>query len=237
MKLILVALLWVFCASGSSPIHAATIEKAKALRANELLPDAKRELVDVTYSADTSSTDKATALLLLGDIAVDENRQEVARENWAKVPSLFPNLPEARIAEEKIALLDKLSSNAEHSPATTTRNNLYPPGTVLVIGPQQFPWSIAQISGVLGPTAKPFDGSLTEAMERASSDRSIAALVEIALNVDTAFESGRVICQLPNGKKIREEKVMFNLGGGQDRIARRFVDGLSVKVQKRKCPN
>lgn len=155
----------------------------------------------------------------------------------AKVPSLFPDLPEARIAQEKIALLDKLSSSAEQSPATHIRNSSYPPGTVLVIGPQQFPWSIAQISGVLGPTAKPFDGSLTEAMARATSDPSIIALVEVALNVDTAFESGRVICQLPTGKKIWEEKVMFNMGGGEERIARRFVDGLSEKIQKRKCPN
>jgi hypothetical protein len=29
---------------------------------------------------------------------------------------------------------------------------------------------------------------------------------------------------------------MFNLGGGQERIARRFVDGLAEKIKKRKCP-
>ena len=83
--------------------------------------------------------------------------------------------------------------------------------------------------------AAPFDGYLTDAMARANADPSILALVEIALSVDTAFENGRVVCVLPNGKKLWEERVFFNLGG-QERIARRFVDGLSEKIKKRTCP-
>lgn len=229
-------LIGVLLAASISAADGASLVKAKTLRENGLVPDAKRELVELAYSADSSSSDKASALLLLGDIAIDENKGEVARENWAKVPALFPDLPEARIAQEKLILLDKLVANAAHPSTATPIGNTYPPGTVLVVGPKEFPWSIAQISGVLGPTARPFDGTLTEAMTRATSDPSIAALVEIALAVDVAFESGRVVCQLPTGKKLWEEKVMFNLGGGQERIARRFVDGLSEKIKKRKCP-
>jgi len=233
---VFVVLIGVLLAVSVSVADGASLEKAKTLRANGLLLDAKRELVELTYSADASSSDKASALLLLGDIAIDENKGEVARENWTKVPALFPDLPEARIAQEKLVLLDKLAANVVRPSAATATDNIYPPGTVLVVGPKEFPWSIAQISGALGPTARPFDGTLPEAMTRATSDPSIAALVEIALTVDVAFESGRVVCQLPTGKKVWEEKVMFNLGGGQERIARRFVDGLSEKIKKRKCP-
>jgi len=73
-------------------------------------------------------------------------------------------------------------------------------------------------------------------MSVAKTDTAVVGLVEIGLSVDTAFESGRVVCQLPDGKKFWEENVMFNLGGGEERIARRFVDGLSEKVKKRRCP-
>lgn len=236
MTLRAVALFVTISACLSSPAYGASLEKANALKANGLLPDAKRELVEVSYSADASATDKATALLILGDIAIDEKRNDLARENWTKALSQYPDSPEAKLAEQKLELLTKLSSNGPSASALPTAQQSYPPGTVLVIGPKDFPWSVAQISGALGPTALPFDGSLIDAMSRARSDSSIAALVEITLNVDTAFESGRVVCQSQSGKKIWEEKVMFNLGGGQERIARRFVDGLAEKVKKRKCP-
>jgi hypothetical protein len=35
---------------------------------------------------------------------------------------------------------------------------------------------------------------------------------------------------------VSEEKVMFNFGGGEERIARRFVEGLTEKVKERRCP-
>jgi hypothetical protein len=231
-----VALFVTISACLSSPAYSASLEKANALKANGLLPDAKKELVELSYSADASATDKATALLILGDIAIDEKKNDLARENWTKAIAQFPDLPEAKLAEQKLELLTKLSSIGASAYVPATAQHSYPAGTVLVIGPKEFPWSVAQISGALGPTAQPFDGSLIDAMSRARSDSSIAALVEITLSVDTAFESGRVVCLSQNGRKIWEEKVMFNLGGGQERIARRFVDGLAEKIKKRKCP-
>lgn len=196
--------------------------------------EAKRELVELTFDSNVSRAERAEALLLLGDIAIDESKPDVARENWAKVVDEFAGDPAATMASEKLTLLGKLSGASKievRTPAIT-----YMPGTVLVVGPEKYPWSIAQISGALGSYAVPFDGSMTQAMGVAKADTAIVALIEVGLSVDTAFESGRVVCQRPDGKKIWEEKVMFNLGGGEERIARRFVDGLSEKVKKRRCP-
>lgn len=215
--------------------QAASIEKARALQINGLLPEAKRELIELSYAADVSLADKAEALLLLGDIAIDESKADVAVENWQKVLAQFPDQPAATIAREKLALLTKLTRRPTAAPSISPAAE-YPAGTVLVVGPKEFPWSIAQISGVIGSSAIPFDGTLMDAMARAKADSSIVAILEIALSVDAAFESGRVVCVRPDGRKLWEEKVMFNLGGGQERIARRFVDSLSKKIQKRTCP-
>ena len=219
----------------AAPIaHAASLAKAKVLRANGLSDEAKHELVEVTFDTSAARSDRAEALLLLGDIAVDESKPEVAKDNWSRVVSDFAGEPAFALASEKLTLLNKLSSSPKVRPDSVA--DTYAPGTVLVVGPEKYPWSIVQISGALGGQTVPFEGTLTQAMNVAKANPTIVALVEIGLSVDTAFESGRVVCQLPNGKKLWEEKVMFNLGGGEERIARRFIDGLSEKAKKRRCP-
>lgn len=226
--LVLATSLCLFTANASS------LEKAKVLRTNGLSAEAKRELVELAFDANVPRAERAEALLLLGDIAIDEKKPDIAKENWSKTVSEFAGEAAAAMASEKLTLLDKLSSSSKievRAPEIT-----YMPGTVLVVGPEKYPWSVAQISGALGNYAVPFDGTLTEAMSVAKTDTAVVGLIEIGLSVDTAFESGRVVCQLPDGKKLWEEKVMFNLGGGEERIARRFVDGLSEKVKKRRCP-
>ena len=52
------------CTAG--PACGASLEKAKALYQNNLLDDAKRELIEVLYAPDSESTDKALALYMLG---------------------------------------------------------------------------------------------------------------------------------------------------------------------------
>ena len=54
------------------PLWAASLEKAKALRANGLGEDAKKELVEVAFEDTATPEVKAEALYLLGDIAVAE---------------------------------------------------------------------------------------------------------------------------------------------------------------------
>jgi hypothetical protein len=229
------AVLLLSCLVSAASVHAASIEKARALKTNGLLTEAKRELVELSFGDGVPAAEKAEALLLLGDIGVEEGKPEVAAENWSKVARDYPQESVARVATEKLSLLSKLGVRPPGQTESPNPHN-YPNGTLLVVGQQEFSWSIPQIAASLGSHAKPFDGSIAEAMAQARSTPEIAGVVEISLSVDTAFESGRVICSRPNGSKVWEEKVMFNLGGGAERIARRFVDSLSKKVANRPCP-
>jgi hypothetical protein len=224
------------CLITATSVHAASIEKARALKTNGLLREAKSELVELSFSDAVSPADKAEALLLLGDIGVEEGKPEVAAENWSKVTRDYPQEAAAKLASEKLA---SLSNPTPQTPAQSdsSKSHPYPSGTLLVVGPREFPWSIPQIAASLGSHATPFDGSIADAMVQARSNPEIVGVAEISLSVDTAFESGRVVCSLPNGSKVWEEKVMFNLGGGAERIARRFVDSLAKKVARRPCPS
>jgi hypothetical protein len=58
----------------------------------------------------------------------------------------------------------------------------------------------------------------------------------VTLDTDSLYESGRVTCYRSNGEKIWQEKTMFNMGGSEERIARRFVDKLALKIKGRTCP-
>jgi hypothetical protein len=228
-------LLSLSCLVAATFVQAESIEKARALKTNGLLTEAKRELVELSFNDAAPAADKAEALLLLGDIGVEEGKPEVAAENWSKAAREYPQEAAATMATEKLASLSKTNAGpGTHSDGPNAQT--YPNGTLLVVGPEQFSWSIPQIAASLGTHATPFNGSIAEAVMQAKSNPAIVGVAEISLSVDTAFESGRVVCSLPNGSKVWEEKVMFNLGGGAERIARRFVDSLSKKVANRPCP-
>jgi hypothetical protein len=106
---------------------------------------------------------------------------------------------------------------------------------VLVIPDQKHPWAAPQLAAVLGSPTVLFDGKLLDAFGAAKKQTSIVGVLEILLVTDVAFESGRVVCYRPDGGKVWEEKVMFNMGGGEERIARRFTDALAKKIKGRKC--
>jgi hypothetical protein len=61
-------------------------------------------------------------------------------------------------------------------------------------------------------------------------------VLEIKLDTSSAFESGRVVCYAPNGKKVWEEKVFDNFGFGAERIARMFAEKLEKKIKGKRCP-
>jgi hypothetical protein len=229
-------ILLLICLLAAASAHSASIEKARALKTNGLLREAKSELVELSFSDAAPAADKAEALLLLGDIGIEEGKPEVGAENWSKVTRDYPQEAAAKLASERLASLSNSGAHT-HAKSDSPKTQSYPSGTLLVVGPREFPWSIPQIAASLGSHATPFDGSIAEAMKQAKSNPEIIGVAEISLSVDTAFESGRVVCSLPNGSKIWEEKVMFNLGGGAERIARRFVDNLANKVARRPCPD
>lgn len=80
---------------------AASLEKARLLHANGLFREAKLELVELV--SDKSSPERAACLLLLGQIALEEGKDELAAETWAQVLREFPESPEAIDARDRIA--------------------------------------------------------------------------------------------------------------------------------------
>lgn len=222
-----ITLLWGVAA------HGASLDKAKALRANGLRDEAKRELVEVMFDEAEGPLVKAEALYLLGEIAVDQKAIAAARENWETLIKTYPESSFASAARSKLELLEQLQPAAQPEPADSG----YLPGTVLVTGPKEYPWAAPQIAAALGPPAIAADEALDEAFQAARKSNAIAAVVEVALNVDVAFETGRVICYRPNGEKVWERVVRVTYPGSAEQIARRFAEKLSTKVKGQKCPS
>lgn len=220
----------------TSIASAGSIEKARALRQNGLLTEAKKELVEVVFADESTSDIKAEALVLLGDIAVDEKKYDAARDDWTKAITAYPTSPASTPAKEKLKLLDQLSRTPQSAATLEASPMDYPPGTVLVVGPEKYDWASVQISGALGNGAVSIKGSFREAYKVASQQKNVVAIVDVTLDTEAVFETGRVTCYAPNGKKTWQEKVFVNWGGSPEHIARRFVDKLAVKVKDRKCP-
>jgi hypothetical protein len=217
----------------STAAHGASLDKAKALRANGLRDEAKRELVELTFDDAEVPAAKAEALYLLGEIAVDEKAIAAARENWKKLIEAYPESQFAATARSKLELLEQLQPPAQGDAAVPA----YPPGTVLVAGPKEYPWAAPQIAAALEPPAVAADEALDGAFQAARRSNAIVAVVEVALKVDVAFETGRVICYRPNGEKLWEKVVRVTYPGSEEQIARRFVEKLSAKVKGQKCPS
>lgn len=97
----------------TSLANAASLEKAKTLRSNGLRDEAKKELIDFLYDASSPDDGKAEALLLLGDIALDEKNPEAARENWNKLVTTYPSSPTAATAKAKLKALEQVASSSQ----------------------------------------------------------------------------------------------------------------------------
>jgi tetratricopeptide (TPR) repeat protein len=100
LKNLVVAML-LFCIAG--PACGASLEKAKALYQNNLLDDAKRELIEVLYAADSEATDKALALYMLGMVNERQGQAELAAANWKDLIERFPEAKEAQLARDNLA--------------------------------------------------------------------------------------------------------------------------------------
>lgn len=111
----------------------------------------------------------------------------------------------------------------------------YPPGTVLVVAPAKFPFAGIQISaGIKGAVV--VDTALIQTFNTARSDKNVTGVIDISLATDQAWETGRVVCYASSGEKKWEERVFFNVGGGEQRVAEKFTDKLAKKTQGRSCP-
>ena len=209
-----------------------TLAKAKALRSNGLLTEAKRELVDAIFAEASPDAVKAEALLILGEIAIDENKFEAARENWTKLLKTYPKSAFAASARAKLDLLAQMSEGA----AAQATKQSYPPRTVLVLPDEDYPWANVEIAAALGNSAVAVDEKLSSAVKLATGDPNIVGIVQVDLSVDVPFESGRVVCYQPNGAKGWQKVVRMTYPGSAEAIAHRFISKLAKQVKGKKCP-
>lgn len=107
--------------------------------------------------------------------------------------------------------------------------------TVLVVPDPGHPWAAAQIGAALADPVSYHEGSLLQAITLARSGQA-KGVIEILLDTGSAWETGRVVCYAPSGKKQWEEKVFVNFGGSAERVARKFADKLEKKVSGKHCP-
>jgi tetratricopeptide (TPR) repeat protein len=208
------------------------LAKAKALRSNGLLTEAKKELVEVIFAEASSDAVKAEALLILGEIAIDENKFETARENWTKLLETYPESAFAASARAKLDLLAQMSGGA----AAQAAKESYPSDTVLVLPDEDYPWANVEIAAALGSSAVAVDEKLSSAVKLAIDDPNIIGIVQVDLSVDVPFESGRVVCYQPNGAKAWQKVVRMTYPGSAEAIAHRFINRLAKEVKGKRCP-
>jgi tetratricopeptide (TPR) repeat protein len=208
------------------------LQKAKTLRSNGLLIEAKKELVDVLFGSTFSDSVKADALVLLGEIAVDEKKLDTARENWTKALREYPDSAAALVARAKLDLLTQIGAPAP----SDGEKNAYRPGTVLVLPDEDYAWAHVEIAAALGDLAVATDESLAAVVKLAARDSNIVGLVQVDLSVDVPFESGRVVCYQPNGTKTWQKVVRMTYPGNAEAIAHRFIKRLAKEVKGKKCP-
>jgi len=213
--------------------NAASLDKARALRTNGLRAEAKNELLDFLYEEGVSPEGKAEALLLLGDIALDENNVDAAHQNWTKLVADYPTAPAAETGRTKLEVLDRV---ARAAPVASPPPPIYAPGTVVVIGPSEYDWAAVQIAGSRGPSAVPMSGSLSDAVKLAAGNSSIAGILQLELDVETVFETGRLTCYRPSGAKSWDKTVRVSSPGGAEHVAHVFVNKLVDRTTSKACP-
>jgi hypothetical protein len=96
------AIAFLLCCT-AGPASGASLEKAKALYQNNLLDDAKRELIDVLYAADSPAADRALSLYMLGMINERQGQPELAAANWKELIERFPQAAEAQLAQKNLS--------------------------------------------------------------------------------------------------------------------------------------
>lgn len=92
-----------FCAA----THAQSYSKAVMLYDHGLVIEARKELIEVVFSAGNAA-DKPKALLLLGNLALDRESPKTALDAWNRLIREYPKSPEATTAKERIPVLQNV---------------------------------------------------------------------------------------------------------------------------------
>ena len=94
---------------------AATAEKAEALALHGLVPDAKRELIEVIFGADAKP--KPQALFMLGNLEFKENNVTAALQSWRDLVARYPKSEQAVEVADRIKQLSEVVQEVSRSSA------------------------------------------------------------------------------------------------------------------------
>ena len=92
-----------------SSAFAASVEKAQMLNKHGLVKEAKAELIEVIFGKSDDSS-KAQAYYLLGVIAFEENKVNVAIDSWRDLIKNFPESDMAKLVKDKVIELAEFTS-------------------------------------------------------------------------------------------------------------------------------
>ena len=84
-----------------------SLEKAKMLRRHGLIPEAKKELIEVIFSKQNPK-DKAEAYYTLGSVAFQEKDISAALETWSQLVADFPESDQAKLVKDRINQLSEI---------------------------------------------------------------------------------------------------------------------------------
>jgi tetratricopeptide (TPR) repeat protein len=248
----LVAFVVSAVASAADP----SLERARLLYTNKLYDEAKRELVAIAVSA-APDEDKAEALNLLGDIAVEQGNYQAAVDNWTQLTDRYPTTTAANEAATKLPLARRLVAAPPASPSSTVTvqtaavpEKPLDPGTVLVAGsapeaPEFADQAVLEFMNVLMSKGvrvqDAFAGRVaTPGMSRMEAF-SLPNLLAHAREVGAAsvlyvfihfhgMENMRVECYAPDGRKLWSEKVAASLGLGPSGMTAGFIRRMTPKL-------
>ena len=94
--------------AGCSIGFAASLEKAVMLAEHGLTVDAKRELINVIFEKRGKADDKSEAYYLLGNIAFEEDRIEVALNTWEELVKRYPKSHQANMVKDQLLELSEV---------------------------------------------------------------------------------------------------------------------------------
>jgi hypothetical protein len=95
-------LLSILTVMGIGVLQAASLQKGQMLYEHRLFEEAKHALVDVVMG-DTSDTEKAGALYLLGSIGVEQKNYPIAARMWSDLIQRYPESTEATEARSRLS--------------------------------------------------------------------------------------------------------------------------------------
>jgi len=116
------------------------------------------------------------------------------------------------------------------------KQNPFPPNTVIVIATPGFPWAAKNVADVLSANAISPEMSFFAARNAVMYNENVVGLVEVNVDVDSAYESVSAVCRDAETKMSWQETRILNFYGGRETLARSMVGALVTKVAGKTCP-